>query len=154
MLKKPIVVISYQLSSLVAEALWHNRCDHTVISRHLKQTTNTRKTHWLAPFQDFTFVARIEHPPTGRFMEIHSDQPSVIFFTGNYIHGLGHPDMIGKGSVLYGRYGGLCLETMNLVDANFQALFLNLVTYIRIGLRIASVQRFDYKGSSCEGNLA
>lgn len=50
-------------------------------------------------------------------MEIHTDQPSVIFYTGNYIHGLGHPDMIGKGGVLYGRCGGLCLETMNLVDA-------------------------------------
>jgi aldose 1-epimerase len=30
-----------------------------------------------------TFIARALHPASGRFMEVYSDQPSVLFYTGN-----------------------------------------------------------------------
>ncbi|KAJ2941131.1 hypothetical protein O0L34_g10366 [Tuta absoluta] len=67
--------------------------------------------------KEMLFVSRVEHPPSGRYLEIYSDQPSVVFYTGNYIQGQGHPDMVGKDGYIYGRCAGLCLEPMNLVDA-------------------------------------
>lgn len=33
--------------------------------------------------QTMAFVARVLHPTSGRFMEVYSDQPSVLFYTSN-----------------------------------------------------------------------
>lgn len=33
--------------------------------------------------QTMAFVARVLHPASGRFMEVYSDQPSVLFYTSN-----------------------------------------------------------------------
>lgn len=33
--------------------------------------------------QTLTFVARVLHPDSGRFMEVYTDQPSVLFYTAN-----------------------------------------------------------------------
>lgn len=41
--------------------------------------------------QDLTFVARVLHPGSGRTMEVYSDQPSVLFYTGNNL-----PDPCGN----------------------------------------------------------
>jgi aldose 1-epimerase len=41
--------------------------------------------------QDLTFCSRVVHPGSGRFMEVYTDQPSVLFYTSNNL-----PDPCGK----------------------------------------------------------
>ncbi|KAF7285636.1 hypothetical protein GWI33_010289 [Rhynchophorus ferrugineus] len=76
--------------------------------------------------QDSTFVSRAVHPPTGRVLEIYSNQPGVQFYTSNHIP----PDpkgnirdsykvdrLIGKGGAYYYKHGSFCFETQNYPDA-------------------------------------
>jgi aldose 1-epimerase len=52
-------------------------------------------------------VARLEHPGSGRVLEIEADQPGVQFYCGKFLDG----SLRGKGGKPYGQYGGLCLES-------------------------------------------
>jgi aldose 1-epimerase len=58
-------------------------------------------------------VARVHEPSTGRWMAVHTDQPGVQFYTGNYLDGTQGRD----GSVTYGKHHGFCLETQTFPDA-------------------------------------
>ena len=51
---------------------------------------------------------------SGRVMEIHTDQPGIQFYTGNYLPG---PTEIGKGGKPYPHRSGLCLETQVFPDS-------------------------------------
>ncbi|GJM85340.1 hypothetical protein PR202_ga01781 [Eleusine coracana subsp. coracana] len=57
-------------------------------------------------------VARVQDGATGRGLELWADQPGVQFYTANGLAGVK-----GKGGVVYGRYGALCLETQGFPDA-------------------------------------
>ncbi|XP_020696636.1 aldose 1-epimerase isoform X2 [Dendrobium catenatum] len=57
-------------------------------------------------------VAVVEDRRSGRAMELWADQPAVQFYTAYYLNGVE-----GKGGAIYGRYGGLCLETQGFPDA-------------------------------------
>lgn len=64
--------------------------------------------------QDRVFVAKAFHPPSGRVMEVYSNQPGVQFYTGNYM-----PEddtSQGKGAA-YRKHGAFCFETQNYPDA-------------------------------------
>lgn len=57
---------------------------------------------------------RIEHPASGRIMEVFSTQPGVQFYTANF---LPEDDSLpGKGT-FYKKHGAFCLETQNYPDA-------------------------------------
>jgi aldose 1-epimerase len=58
-------------------------------------------------------VARVHEPSTGRWMSVHTDQPGVQFYTGNYLDGKSGRD----GSVTYSKHHGFCLETQTFPDA-------------------------------------
>ncbi|XP_063537887.1 galactose mutarotase-like [Cydia strobilella] len=63
------------------------------------------------------FVARMNHPPSGRSLEVYSNQPGLQFYTGYY---LPHPPELplpGRGGTGYRRHAGFCLETQNYPDA-------------------------------------
>lgn len=76
--------------------------------------------------QENTFVSRAYHPPSGRVMEIYSNQPGVQFYTSNHI-----PEdpkefkgdqndlqkLTGKGGAHYYKHGSFCFETQNYPDA-------------------------------------
>ncbi|CAG9759751.1 unnamed protein product [Ceutorhynchus assimilis] len=76
--------------------------------------------------QENRFIARAVHPPTGRSLEIYSNQPGVQFYTGNHI-----PEnptffkgdsnklerLTGKGGSKYYKHGSFCFETQNYPDA-------------------------------------
>jgi aldose 1-epimerase len=57
-------------------------------------------------------AARVEEPGTGRVMEVHTDQPGMQFYTGNFLDG----SLTGIGGT-YPQYSGLCLETQHFPDS-------------------------------------
>lgn len=65
------------------------------------------------------FVARATHPPSGRFMEVYSDQPGVQFYTANFLPdpSSGNKLTVGKKGAYYMKQGAFCLETQNFPDA-------------------------------------
>lgn len=58
-------------------------------------------------------AARLKEPASGRVMEIHTDQPAIQFYGGNFLDGT----VAGKGGVNYAHRTALCLETENFPDA-------------------------------------
>ncbi len=60
-----------------------------------------------------TLAARVADPKSGRVMEIHTDQPGMQFYSGNFLDG----SVTGKGGVVYGKHFGLCLETQHFPDS-------------------------------------
>lgn len=53
----------------------------------------------------------MEHPASGRVLEVFTDQPGVQLYSGNGLDG-----NIGKGGLHYKKYGAVCLECENYPD--------------------------------------
>ena len=58
-------------------------------------------------------AATLRDPGSGRVMEIHTDQPGIQFYTGNYLDG----SYQGQGGKVYPFRSGLCLETQVFPDS-------------------------------------
>ncbi|HYG34891.1 MAG TPA: aldose epimerase family protein, partial [Clostridia bacterium] len=69
--------------------------------------------------ESLTFAARVYEPNSGRVMEVHTTEPGVQFYTGNYLDG----SLTGKGGVVYKQHTGFCLETQHFPDALNQPQF-------------------------------
>ncbi len=61
-------------------------------------------------------AATVKDPDSGRIMEIHTDQPGLQFYTGNWLDG-------EPGSGGYAQYSGFCLETQHYPDSPNQESF-------------------------------
>jgi len=57
--------------------------------------------------------ARVEHPGSGRIMEVLTTEPGVQLYTANYLDGT-EP---GKGGRSYDKYSAFCLETQHFPDS-------------------------------------
>ncbi len=57
-------------------------------------------------------AARLKDPKSGRVMEIHTDQPGIQFYSGNFLKG-----QKGKGGKVYLFRGAICLETQHFPDS-------------------------------------
>ena len=57
--------------------------------------------------------ARLHDPESGRQLEIHTTEPGVQFYTGNFLDG----KLIGKSGMPYVKNYGLCLETQHFPDS-------------------------------------
>lgn len=68
-------------------------------------------------FQALNFVARASHPPSGRYLELYSDQQGVQFYTSNFLPSPKDEALSGKGGVGYRKHGAFCLETQTYPDA-------------------------------------
>jgi aldose 1-epimerase len=64
-------------------------------------------------------VASVYHKASGRFMQVYTDQPSIQFYSGNFLDGT----KASKGGGNYEKRSGLCLETQHYPDAPNQAKF-------------------------------
>ena len=58
-------------------------------------------------------AARLSEPLTGRVLEIHTTEPGLQFYSGNFLDGT----IRGKAGRLYRHRGGLCLETQHFPDS-------------------------------------
>ncbi|KAK2531838.1 Galm [Columba guinea] len=91
-LRQP-VVLGKHLQKFCLDGFDHNFCLQQVQARRL--------------------AGRARHPPTGRTMEVHTTQPGIQFYTGNFLDG----SLKGKGTVRYPKHSAFCLETQNWPDA-------------------------------------
>jgi aldose 1-epimerase len=57
-------------------------------------------------------AAKVVEPTTGRIMEVLTTEPSVQFYSANYLDGF-----TGKGGVIYPRRSAFCLETQHYPDS-------------------------------------
>ena len=80
-------------------------------------------------------AARVRHPKSGRVMEIHTTQPAVQFYSGNFLDGKAEN---GK----YPQYSGFCLETQHFPDSPNQPSFPN--TILRPGEHFRQVTVFKF----------
>lgn len=67
---------------------------------------------------DLRLAARVTAPISGRTLEVHTSEPGVQFYTGNFLNGSEQ----GKGSV-YQHRSGFCLETQHFPDSPNQPGF-------------------------------
>jgi len=57
--------------------------------------------------------AQVHEPGSGRMMEIHTTEPGVQLYTGNFLDG----SVVGKGGNAYDKNAGFCLETQHFPDS-------------------------------------
>jgi aldose 1-epimerase len=88
-----------------------------------------------------SLAARVEEPSTGRVLEVHTTEPGVQFYTGNFLDGTAK----GKGGKTYGFRSGFCLETQHFPDSPNKPSFPS--TVLRPGQQFHSttVYRFSAK---------
>lgn len=58
-------------------------------------------------------VATVREPRSGRAMDVSTDEPALVLYSGNYLDGT----LRGKGGAVYARHAGVCLETGRPPDA-------------------------------------
>jgi aldose 1-epimerase len=68
---------------------------------------------------DMKLAATVYEQTTGRYMEVHTTEPGVQFYSGNFLDG----SFVGKGGVTYQHRYGLCLETQHFPDSPNQPGF-------------------------------
>ncbi|XP_061717200.1 galactose mutarotase isoform X1 [Cydia pomonella] len=67
--------------------------------------------------EDLHYISRVVQPPSGRYLEVYSDQPGVQLYTSYFLPAPTDAALIGKGGVGYRRHGAFCLETKKYPDA-------------------------------------
>ena len=60
-----------------------------------------------------TLCARVLEPTSGRILEVHTTEPGVQFYTGNFLNNT----ITGKDGKVYGKHYGFCLETQHYPDS-------------------------------------
>jgi len=63
--------------------------------------------------KNLALAARVAEPTTGRVLEIHTTEPGIQFYSGNFLDGT----LTGKGGVVYHQHHGFCLETQHYPDS-------------------------------------
>ncbi len=85
-------------------------------------------------------AARVYERGSGRVMEIHTDQPGVQFYTGNFLDGSNK----GKGKV-YNKHYAFCLETQHFPDSPNKPQFPSVVLRPGEKYETVTVHRFYTK---------
>jgi aldose 1-epimerase len=64
-------------------------------------------------------AATVYEPASGRVMEVHTTEPGIQFYSGNFLDG----SITGKGNTVYKKHYGFCLETQHFPDSPNQPKF-------------------------------
>jgi aldose 1-epimerase len=83
-------------------------------------------------------AARVSDPSSGRVLEVLTDQPSVQFYSGNFLDG----SVVGRGGRAYRQGDGFCLETQHLPDSPNRPEFPS--TVLRPGERYTTETAFRF----------
>jgi aldose 1-epimerase len=93
-----------------------------------------------------TLAARVEEPTSGRTIEVHTSEPGIQFYTGNFLDG----SVKGKGGKVYVRRGAFCLETQHFPDSPNHAAFPS--TVLKPGQRYQSTTVYRF-GTAAPPNI-
>ena len=93
---------------------------------------------------ELKLAAILRDPKTGRTMEVHTTQPGLQFYTGNFLSN----KIKGKQGISLVKHAGLCLETQNFPDAPNQPNFPSLVLRPGEVYRHKTVYKFDVQQES------
>jgi aldose 1-epimerase len=75
------------------------------------------------PGDSLKLAATLHDPATGRVMSVHTTEPGIQFYSGNFLDG----SHTGKYGVVYNKRYGLCLETEHFPDSPNQKSFPSVV---------------------------
>ncbi|MBX3737354.1 MAG: galactose mutarotase [Candidatus Didemnitutus sp.] len=75
------------------------------------------------PARQLAFAARVVESTTGRVLEVHTEEPGLQFYSGNFLDGT----RVGKSGVAYPHRSGFCLETQHFPDSPNQPAFPNTI---------------------------
>lgn len=121
----------------------------TTIGARIEQTDEQLKFgkgydhNWVytkAPDQ-FTLLARVSEPTTGRVLEVLSTEPGLQFYSGNFLDGT----LTGKNRWNYKFRNGFCMEPQHFPDSPNQAAFPSVVLKPGQIYRNSIVYRFSAK---------
>jgi aldose 1-epimerase len=68
-------------------------------------------------------AARVYEPKTGRGLEVHTTEPGIQLYTGNFLDG----SLTGKGGFVYSQHSAFCLETQHFPDSVNQPKFPSVI---------------------------
>ncbi len=85
-----------------------------------------------------TLAARLHEPRSGRVLELHTEEPGLQFYSGNFLDA----SLKGKHGRVYGFRSGLCLEPQHFPDSPNQPAFPS--TILRPGQEYATVSRYRF----------
>lgn len=89
-------------------------------------------------------VCTLLEPETGRVLEVHTMEPGVQFYSGNFLDG----SLVGKNKVTYRFRSGLCLETQHFPDSPNQPAFPSTVLGPEETYYTSTIWKFGIKGDS------
>lgn len=91
-------------------------------------------------------AANVYEPESGRTLSVHTTQPGVQLYSGNFLDG----SMRGKDGIAYPKHAGFCLETQHFPDSPNRPVFPSTVlnpdavfretTVYRLGVRLSDRQ--------------
>jgi len=116
----------------------------TAIGARIRQTNPNTRGYDLCylhnqPEGRLSQIAALEYEPTGRRMEVLTNEPAVVLYTANYLDGT----LRGKNGKVYGQHAGVCLETGRPPDAANHPNFPSIVLRPGETYRHTCVYRFS-----------
>jgi aldose 1-epimerase len=84
-------------------------------------------------------AATVYEPLSGRMLEVHTEEPGIQFYCGNFLDG----SLTGKSGRVYPFRGGFCLETQHYPDSPNQPNFPSTVLRPGKEYRTTTVYRFS-----------
>jgi aldose 1-epimerase len=90
---------------------------------------------------EMTLAATVFEPKTGRFMEVHTMEPGIQFYCGNFLDGTN----IGKSGKPYNFRNGFCLETQHYPDSPNKPNFPSVVLKPRETYKTSTIYKFTVK---------
>jgi aldose 1-epimerase len=88
---------------------------------------------------EMTLAARVYEPTTGRVLEVHTTEPGIQFYCGNFLDGR----LKGKSGQTYVHRGGFCLETQHYPNSPNQPDFPS--TILRPDEKYATTTKFTFR---------
>jgi len=88
---------------------------------------------------EMTLAARVYEPTSGRLMEVHTTEPGIQFYCGNFLDGR----LKGKSGQSYVHRGGFCLETQHFPDSPNQENFPSSI--VRPGQAYQTTTTFTFR---------
>jgi aldose 1-epimerase len=86
-------------------------------------------------------AATVLEPLSGRSLEVHTTEPGIQFYSGNFLTG----SFAGKHGHVYGRRDGFCLEPQHFPNSPNVPSFPNTILQPGETLRSTTVYRFDVR---------